>query len=64
MQLRAITPALAVSAAFVLAGCGSGGGGGDSSPTTTTAPPVTVVHGFQVLKVIPVHEDEYSSLPR
>ncbi len=64
MQLRAITSVLAVSAAFVLAGCGgSGDGGSDSSPTTTTSPPATVVHGFQVLKVIQVHEDEYSLSP-
>jgi plastocyanin len=51
--------AYGLAAALFLAGCGGDG----SSSSTTTAPTPTIVGGFQVLKVIPVHETEFALTP-
>jgi plastocyanin len=51
--------AYAVLVGLLLAGCG--GGGSNSTSTSTKGP--TIIDGFQVLKVIAVHETEYALAP-
>jgi len=52
--------AYALSVAIVAAGCGDGSSSSSTNPTTTA--PI-IVGGFQVLKVIPVHETEFALDP-
>ncbi len=58
MTRRLQRVACTVSVALVLAGCGGG-----STTSTTTAPTPTIVGGFQVLKVIAVHETDFALSP-
>ena len=63
MQLRAITPVLAVSAAFVLAGCGGSGGGGGGEPDHDDVTACDRRPRLPGAEVIPVHENEFSLTP-
>ena len=60
MTRRLPKVAYAVCVSLALAGCG---GSESSSTTGTTAPTPTIVGGFQVLKVIPIHETEFALSP-
>jgi hypothetical protein len=53
---------VAVGSSLALAGCG--GGGGSTTATTSTSAQGTVIQNTHVLRVIAVHETEYSLAPK